>query len=222
MFYKFPTTPYIETDINIKRNDKILQMEEVKAILSRPVTIEEKIDGANLGISFNHNGELQLQNRGSYLLPPFEGQWKQINNWINCHEEDIFDVLMDKYILYGEWCCVKHSIHYSDLPDWFIGFDIYDIKNSRFLSVQQRNILLCKMELSVVPQLGYGIYDVKELSEFFGKSKYGDSECEGIYIRQDYGMFLKYRAKMVRKEFRQNITEHWAKGIFQYNKVCWK
>ena len=52
MFFKFPSTPYIETDINIQRNDKILSQSEVKNILGKPVTIEEKIDGANLGIFF--------------------------------------------------------------------------------------------------------------------------------------------------------------------------
>lgn len=222
MFYKFPSTPYIETDTNIKRSDKILQMKEVEVVLSQPITIEEKIDGANLGISFNYSGELQLQNRGSYLIPPLEGQWKLLKNWLHCHEEEIFDVLMDQYILFGEWCYVKHSIYYNELPDWFIGFDIYHKKKDRFLSVQQRNILLNKMKITIVPQLGYGVYDVNELTGFFEKSRYGDSDCEGIYIRQDQEMYLRYRAKMVRKEFRQNITEHWSKGILQCNKVCWK
>lgn len=40
MFYKFPSTPYIETDINIQRSDKILDKTETKIILSKTVTIE--------------------------------------------------------------------------------------------------------------------------------------------------------------------------------------
>ncbi|MGN1193139.1 MAG: RNA ligase family protein [Dorea sp.] len=222
MFYKFPSTPYIETDINITRSDKILSKNEVEDILSKPVTIEEKIDGANLGISFNHNGELRIQNRGSYLLSPLEGQWKPLNNWLHCHEETMFDMLVDNYILFGEWCYAKHSVYYDELPDWFIGFDIFDKKNNRFLSVQQRNHMLDKMKVTVVPQLGYGIYDVYELSQFFQKSKYGSEYCEGIYIRQDEDIYLKYRAKMVRKEFKQNITEHWSRGILKCNKICWR
>ncbi len=222
MFYKFPSTPYIEVDTDIKRNDKILSRDEVEAVLRHTVNIEEKIDGANLGISFHSNGRLQLQNRGAYLLEPLEGQWKPLKNWLRCHEDTIFDVLTDRYILFGEWCYAKHSIYYNNLPDWFIGFDLYDRKEENFLCVQQRKILLNKMGIEVVPQLGYGIYDVKELTQFFGKSKYGEGKCEGIYTRQDQGEYLRYRAKMVRKEFRQNITEHWSKGILQCNKVCWK
>lgn len=221
MFYKFPSTPYIETDFTIKRSDKILQKSEVEIIFEHPISIEEKIDGANLGISFNSSGELQFQNRGSYLLMPFEGQWKQLKNWITYHEDTFFDVLMDRYILFGEWCYAKHSIYYNALPDWFIAFDIYDTKDERFLSVQRRNILLSRMEVKAVPLLGYGMFRVNELSRFFSRSKYGDEKCEGIYIRQDQEGYLKYRAKMVRKEFKQNITQHWSNRIIQCNNTTW-
>ena len=221
MFFKFPSTPYIETDTSIQRSDKILSKREVRDILSRPVTIEEKIDGANLGISFSCNGEIQLQNRGAYLMEPFDGQWKPLNNWINCHEEKLFDVLMNEFILYGEWCYARHSVYYNNLPDWFIGFDIFDIKKRRFLSVQRRNLMLEQMNVKLVPELGYGTYNVCDLSTFFQKSQYGKEYCEGIYIRQDEDGYLKYRAKMVRKEFKQNIVEHWSKGKLQCNRVHW-
>ncbi|MCI9212811.1 MAG: RNA ligase family protein [Ruminococcus sp.] len=120
-----------------------------------------------------------------------------------------------------KWCCAKHSIHYNALPDWSIGFDIFDIEEERFLSVKRRNLFLNQMEIKVVPQLGHGIYHVNELLQFFSKSKYGDESCEGIYIRRDEREYLKYRAKMVRREFKQNITEHWSKGMLQCNKVRW-
>ncbi len=58
MFYKFPSTPYIETDMSIKRKDKVLSKNEVENILAGPITIEEKIDGANLGISMEKAGQL--------------------------------------------------------------------------------------------------------------------------------------------------------------------
>lgn len=222
MFYKFPSTPYIEIDMTMKRSDKILQKYEVEDILSRPITVEEKIDGANLGISFNSSGELQLQNRGNFLTMPLEGQWKPLDKWIACHEAAIFDELMDRYILFGEWCYAKHSIYYNALPDWFIGFDVYDIDRERFLSVERRNSLMEKMRVEVVPKLGYGSYELGELSHFFKKSNYGDEDCEGIYIRQDHGKYLKRRAKMVRTEFKQDITDHWSKRKLECNSVCWK
>lgn len=205
----------------MKRNDKVLSSDEIERVLSQTVSIEEKIDGANLGISFNDDGDLKLQNRGSYLIEPLYGQWKHVKDWLRNRESVIFDVITNRYILYGEWCYAKHSLYYNALPDWFIGFDLFDKKNERFLSVKQRNDLLNQMEIEIVPLLGQGIYSVDVLTKFFTRSKYGNEMCEGIYIRQDKDNYLQYRAKMVREEFKQNIGEHWSKGRLQCNKVAY-
>lgn len=219
MFYKYPSTPYIEPDTEIKRNDKILSVKEMEIIINKEIIVEEKIDGANLGISFDANGELRLQNRGAYIIPPYLGQWKKLNDWLMKYENNLFDVLINRYILFGEWCYVKHSVYYDSLPNWFIGFDIYDMKDKRFLSVVRRNEYFMKMGIVPVPQLGRGKYSLKELYSFFGISKFGKELCEGIYIRQEKDGFLEHRAKMVRKEFRQDINEHWSRGVLQYNRL---
>lgn len=219
MFYKFPSTPYVEIDTTIQRSDKILSKEELDMLISKEIIVEEKIDGANMGISFDAHGELRLQNRGSYILTPYLGQWKKIDDWVMKHEDGLFDVLTNEYILFGEWCYAKHSVYYNSLPDWFIGFDIYDLKKNKFLSVKRRNEFLEKMDIVPVPQLASGKYSLKELSGFFGISKFGKELCEGIYIRQEKDGYLEQRAKMVRSEFRQNINEHWSKGMFQCNQL---
>lgn len=219
MFLKFPSTPYIEMDKKLDRKDKILNAEEITQILSCEVRIEEKIDGANLGISFNDEGKLLLQNRGSYLYPPLEGQWKILSEWIKIYEEAMFDFLSDKYILFGEWCYVTHSIYYDALPDWFIGFDIYDKEMERFLAVEKRNQIMSQVGISIVPELGKGIFNLGDFKHYFGKSRFGSSLCEGIYLRQDEGDFLKYRAKIVRKDFQQNIDIHWSKKEVRHNKI---
>lgn len=221
MFNKFPSTPYIETDKFTFRNDKVLDAGEIQELLSEEITVEEKIDGANLGISFDNDGNLLLQNRGSYLLFPLEGQWKPLEKWINQKENQIFDVISDKYILFGEWCYIKHSIYYDALPDWFIAFDIYDKKKKQFLSVEYRNQLIERMDLSKVPILGYGKYSIEKLKSFFGQSKFGQEMCEGIYLRQDKDSFLRYRAKIVRHDFNQGIEEHWSKKTLVKNRVVW-
>ena len=220
MFYKFPSTPYIETDTLIERTDKILSKQEVESLIRNEIVVEEKIDGANLGISFDQNGELKFQNRGSYLFPPYLGQWKKLNDWRKTHENRLFDVLMNDYILFGEWCYAKHSVYYDSLPDWFVGFDIYDLNHERFLAVKDRNKLLFEMGIVPVPQLGLGKYSLYELTRFFGISKFGNELCEGIYIRQEKEGYLEQRAKMVRREFRQSIDEHWTKEIIQCNQLA--
>lgn len=219
MFYKFPSTPYVENKGDFVRNDKILCPCEIETLFSKPITIEEKIDGANLGISFDDAGGLLLQNRGSYLTPPLTGQWSPLNDWIARHEDIIFDHIADTKILFGEWCYAKHSVYYNALPDWFIGFDIYDKKAEKFLSVKERNKLMKKMNIVIVPLLGDGVFAPEDMERFFTVSKFGDENCEGVYLRQDEELFLKYRAKMVRKEFRQAIDKHWSRKELQKNRL---
>ena len=220
MFNKCPSTPYIEVDNSkVIRTDKILSEEEVRRFLSNEIYVEEKIDGANLGISFNDKGECLLQNRGDYLYSPLEGQWSPLKKWLSINEDNIFGSLTDEYILFGEWCYATHSIKYDSLPDWFIAFDIFDKKENKFFSVQRRNEILEKMRLQKVPMLGKGKYSLSQLMQFMGDSKYGNEPSEGIYLRQDEGDYLKYRAKIVRKGFKQKIEQHWTRGKMQHNKI---
>jgi atypical dual specificity phosphatase len=54
-------------------------------------------------------------------------QWRQLDSWAEKHAWSLHQLLGDRrYILYGEWCYAKHSIHYARLPDLFLAFDIYD------------------------------------------------------------------------------------------------
>lgn len=219
MYIKFPSTPYIEFNKKNTRKDKVLSIVEVEKILSEEIYIEEKIDGANLGISFSDDGKIMLQNRGSYLYAPFAGQWKSVSYWIKKYEDKLFDILINEYILFGEWCCVTHSVYYDYLPDWFVGFDVYDKNNDRFLSVEKRNLIMKKIGISPVPMLGKGVFTLEQLKKFIGKSKFGSNICEGIYLRQDEDEQLKYRAKIVREDFQQKIDVHWSKKEMRYNKV---
>ncbi|MBD5513691.1 MAG: RNA ligase family protein [Lachnospiraceae bacterium] len=218
MFYKFPSTPYIFLDKSIQKKEKnCLTDSEVKAFLNNKVTVEEKIDGANLGISFDHNGNLFLQNRGEFLCEPYSGQWKPLKQWINLHVDELFDILDDKYILYGEWCYACHSVKYDRLPDWFLAFDLYDKQNQRFLSVHKRDMRIKTTTLNIVPSLGYGLWAKEELPNLFSISKVGNSNSEGIYLRLDNSDWLLKRAKMVRPEFRQQIEEHWSRKPLEKN-----
>ncbi len=218
-YFKFPSTPYIVLPEECIRKDKVLPLDELEELLCHEIIIEEKIDGANLGISFDDEGNLLLQNRGSWLTTPFTGQWKIMEDWIGKRKERLFDFLLNKYILFGEWCYATHSIYYDKLPDYFIGFDLYDKKQQKFLSVYKRNELLIEMGLSVIKQYARGVFQLNELPQFFSKSAYGDNLCEGIYIRWDEDEWLKKRAKLVRNDFRQKIDGHWSSQILKKNDV---
>jgi hypothetical protein len=75
-FFRFPHTPHIAwLASGVPRDDKVLSPGEVAELLAGDVVIEEKLDGANLGLSVSQDGVLRAQNRGQYLLQPFHGQF---------------------------------------------------------------------------------------------------------------------------------------------------
>ena len=214
-FFKFPTTPHLTVlGKGTVRNDKVFTEHERDAFLDHELIVEEKIDGANVGISFDSSGEVHVQNRGSFLLKPYQGQWKKLDEWLSLNLDRFFDVLQDQYILFGEWCFARHSVRYENLPSWFLGFDIYDKENRQFLSCEMRNDLFRQMDISQTPMLGRGRFSLQELKTFFRTSRFSSTASERIYLRYDHGKWLGARAKLVRPEFVQTIEIHWSrKGI---------
>jgi len=211
-FYKFPRTPhlFILPGIDI-RDDKILSLIQAESFYSNPITIEEKVDGANVGISFGSMEGIKVQNRGNYMHPGDDWQFEKLWDWIYQRHDLLTNLLQDKYILFGEWCYFKHSISYTQLPDWFIGIDIYHIQEKRFFSVNRRNQILEQLGIFWVPEIKRGVFNKTQIIDLLTNvsSKLGAKNLEGLYLRLDNDQWLKSRAKVVRSDFIQNISTHW-------------
>lgn len=76
--------------------------------------------------------------------------------WAMAHESALLERLEDRFVMYGEWCFAKHSIFYDRLPHYFHEFDIWDRKESHFLSTPRRHALLSDMPVLSVPVLYAG------------------------------------------------------------------
>jgi len=219
-FFKFPSTPHLvvlgERDV---RFDKVMSRAEREEFLRHEVVVEEKLDGANLGLSFDTHGELRAQNRGSYMELPGTGQWRLLGAWLEPRLELLFEHLGDRYILFGEWCYAQHSVHYDLLPDWFLGFDVFDRHEQQFLSTERRDTLLEKLQVAKVPKIARGRFTLSELQCMLGRSHYGHEMAEGLYLRRDEGGWLSARAKLVRPEFIQAIEEHWTHSGIRPNRL---
>lgn len=57
----------------------------------------------------------------------------------------------ERHILFGEWLYAKHSIHYTQLPSYFIAFDLFDKKENKFYSRRERNKVLDQTTIPYVP-----------------------------------------------------------------------
>lgn len=210
-FFKFPSTPHLALLENVKvRGDKVMSESERNDLLRHDLVVEEKVDGANLGISFDAEGSIRAQNRGAYLHLPAAGQWKRLAAWLAPRTEAFLEQLTDQYILFGEWCYARHSVWYDSLPDWFLAFDVYDRTTACFLSCSRRDKFFSEIGVFSVPRLDGGLFTLSELSQLLSQSQLGDRPPEGLYLRFDQGDRLVQRAKLVRPAFVQSVEQHWS------------
>ncbi len=221
-FFRFPHTPHlIWLGQGNPRDDKVLTLAEVQDLLGDEVVVEEKLDGANVGFSIGHDGNLRVQNRGQYLQPPFQGQFSRLGSWLAMYRDRLESALFPDLILFGEWCAARHSLSYTNLPDWFLGFDVYDRKACRFWSTKRRNRLFSDIGIASVPERYQGKTCLEDLKQLLSNkmSLYLNGPMEGLVIRKEDADWLTHRAKLVRADFTQAIREHWSRRRIEWNQI---
>lgn len=153
---KYPRTAHLEGS-HLQPGDDASDQQPLKALAGRHVVIEEKMDGANCGLSFDEGGALLLQSRGHYLAGGFgERQFNWLKPWAQAHADRLLAVLEDRWLLYGEAMYAKHSVWYDRLPHWLLEFDLLDRHSGRFLSTPRRQALLAGLPIVSVPVLYAG------------------------------------------------------------------
>jgi len=162
---KYPRTPHLEGS-RLQPGDEDHGHVRLATLAGLHAVIEEKLDGANAGISFTSGGQMLLQSRGHYLVGGGrERQFAPFRRWASAHEARLLALLEDRYVLYGEWLHAKHSVSYDRLPHLFCEFDVYDRDERVFLSTPRRGALLAGSPVVSVPVLQSGPMprDVKAL-----------------------------------------------------------
>jgi hypothetical protein len=156
--HKYPRTRHL-VGSRLQPGDADLTQVPFAEIRGRHLVVEEKLDGANAGISFTADGELRLQSRGHYLTGgPRERHFGPLKSWAAALAPRLWPVLGDRYVLYGEWLYAKHTVFYDALPHYFCEFDILDLARGQFLSTPRRAELLSGLPVVSVPVLRSGVF----------------------------------------------------------------
>lgn len=146
--FKFPRTRHLfdAGGSSVSRDDLVMDRGEEAAFYSSAgkrrqlVALEEKVDGANLGISLGEDMRLRAQNRSHYVDSSTHRQFSTLDAWLEEHAGALYPVLASgESVLFGEWLYAKHSVHYTRLPGYFLAFDIYERAEGKFLSRRERN-----------------------------------------------------------------------------------
>ncbi len=153
---KYPRTRHVEGS-RLQPGDRDLEQVLWRSLAGRHLVIEEKVDGANSGVSFTAAGELRLQSRGHYLTGGArERHFALLKTWAVRHREALWQVLGSRYLMYGEWLYAKHTIFYDRLPHYFLEFDVLDRERGEFLDTPRRRALLASSPVTPVPVLRRG------------------------------------------------------------------
>ena len=153
---KYPRTPHLEGS-RLQPGDEGQGHVRLASLRGRHAVVEEKLDGANVGISFTSGGELLLQSRGHYLCGGGrERHFALFKQWAAAHEARLLERLEDRYVMYGEWLYAKHSVSYDRLPHFFCEFDLYDRAAGVFLSTPRRLALLAGSPIVSAPVVHEG------------------------------------------------------------------
>lgn len=140
--YKYPRTQHIQGS-RLQPGDEDLASIPFSEIAGRHLVIEEKMDGANAGVSFTPDGKLLLQSRGHYLTGGArEKHFDLFKTWAHTRAYQLWPVLGDRYVMYGEWLYAKHTVYYNALPHYFMEFDVLDTREMKFLDTESRKQLL--------------------------------------------------------------------------------
>lgn len=101
--FKYPRTRHLEGSRQ-QLGDADLNVVKLEEIKGSYLVLEEKVDGANCGISFGRDGKMYLQSRGHFLNGGYgERQFDLFKVWASCFESSLHALLGDQYVMYGEW-----------------------------------------------------------------------------------------------------------------------
>lgn len=156
--HRYPRTHHLAGS-RLQPGDHDLDQIPLETLRGAYCVIEEKLDGANSGISLDSDGRVRLQSRGHVLAGGArERHFDLLKQWAHTHETALAERLGGGLTVYGEWLYAKHTVFYDELPHYFMEFDIRDAGGA-FWSTARRAEHLADSPVVSVPVLWRGIVD---------------------------------------------------------------
>jgi len=204
---KFPRTRHL-ADSALQVGDDGSDRTPFAHIAGLKVVYEEKVDGANAAFRFDGAGELWAQSRGHYLAvgdrnAPRERDWALLKEWLQAYRTDFLERFEDRYIVFGEWMGVLHTVAYNSLPSLFLEFDIFDTVLGVFLDTQSRRELCAGLPICSVPVLYHG----PALTLAHMKSLIGPSVFRTSAVIEDWRQSLRRACALVGDDYEKRLPK---------------
>lgn len=192
-FVKYPRTFHLPWSLSKTEDDKTLT--SVRHFEGKEVVVTEKMDGENTTI-YNK----------AFHARSIDSRHHSSRDWVAKLQSDIGYLIPDGMRVCGENVYARHSVSYSDLPSFFLGFSVWE--NEKCLSWDETTEWFELLGICPVPVLWRGVFDentIREIGLDFDKQegyvvRYADS-----FLYSDFSMNV---AKFVRKNHVQS-DKHW-------------
>jgi len=210
-FHEFPKTPHMGGS-HVVDDDQVLSPQEIQAICSRKgiqtITAQEKVDGSNVSVHFDQPYKPIIQKRSGLIKNTDRKQYLAFRDYVYQNLNELYELLGEKFCLFGEWLWATHAVSYNALPDYFIVFDLLEKSTQKFLSYNRLQEL-AGASFKLVPlvkQWRVSEVNIKsfqaEITKLLNKkSFFGEEPQEGLYLRFEEEQYVQFRSKIRRKTF---------------------
>jgi hypothetical protein len=195
-FVKYPKTNYLPWSRSIGEGDRVLKHMDI--FENQRVIVTEKMDGENTTM---YHSKIHARSLDSVNHPS--------RNWVKNYWASIQYNIPHDIRICGENCFAKHSIHYTKLPSYFLGFNAW--KENTCLEWDETMELFSTIGISPVKVLYDDIYDENLIRTI----PINESKCEGYVMRLARSFTMDEFPRVVGKYVRENhvqTDEHWMKG----------
>jgi len=196
---KYPRTPHMPFSPGYSYDDE--QLNDLAGFDGQEIVVTEKMDGENTTLYTDHWHPRGLENRRRH----------ESRDWMARRWANTAHLMKPGMRVCGENLYAKHSIHYSFLPDWFLGFSVWNQDND-CLSWDATLEVFTELDVKPVPVLYRGPFSFEALTQISGSLNL--QKQEGMVARIagqfPYSKFPIYVAKWVRANHVQTDTKgHW-------------
>lgn len=208
----FPRITHLSWKPNIVSGDLVSQNDNI--IFSDNVIIEEKVDGASVGMALVNSHPLirnrnHVLNKGYLKDTPAKMQFRPLWNWFYENKElfkNLNDVYSQPVSVYGEWMYAQHGMKYDKLPSYFIAYELFFPEENRWTSIDP------ELGFITTKRLGTKIDSYEMLENLTNElSEFSSELREGVVVKIKSGNNIIERFKMVRQGFVQGAL--WSNTI---------
>lgn len=196
---KYPRTHHLPWSDGVNSDDRVI--DSLDAFIGQRVIVTEKMDGENTTLYCDN-----LHARS------VDGRSHPSRNWVKQLWSRISADIPEGWRVCGENLYAKHSISYTELPTYFMGFSVWNERNI-CLGWDETQEWFSLLGITSVPVLYDGVFDEKIIRALWDDS--AKERSEGYVLRLAapiaYGDFRRKFAKFVRKGHVQT-SKHWMHG----------